>query len=83
MLVECNGFCSIICALSWDNIVSYILYGISAHLFIFLIWKVECSNSIFSGVSELLHETLQWPYHKPRLNPLQFIINPYSTLCNQ
>jgi len=82
MLVEYNVFCSIICAFFWDNIVSYILYGISAHLFIIPIWKVECSNSIFSGVSEFLHETLQYPYHKPRLNSLHFITNPYFTLCH-
>jgi len=57
MLVKCYGCCSIVCALYWDNIVSYILHGISAQLFVILVWKVECSNSIFSDVSQFLHET--------------------------
>jgi len=57
VLVECYECCSIVCVLSWDNIVSYILRGISAQLFIILIWKVECSNSIFGNVSQFLHET--------------------------
>jgi hypothetical protein len=59
MHVECNGFGSITCALSWDNIVSYILDGISAQLCIVLIWEVVCSNSIFRDVPMFFHETLK------------------------
>jgi hypothetical protein len=59
MLEECNGFGSIICALSWENIVSYILYGISAQLYIILIWEVESTNFIFRGVPQFLNATLK------------------------